>query len=73
MHPAPPMQTRRLGATGLTVSEVGLGAGPLGDPALDDADAERLVRAAVDLGVTLIDTAPSYGRSEARIGAAGKP
>jgi len=64
------MQTRRLGATGLIVSELGFGAGPLGDPALEDAAAERLVRAAVDLGVTLIDTAPSYGRSEARIGAA---
>jgi aryl-alcohol dehydrogenase-like predicted oxidoreductase len=64
------MQTRRLGATGLTVSELGLGAGPLGDEALDDAAAERLVRDAVDLGITLIDTAPSYGRSEARVGAA---
>jgi len=64
------MQTRPLGATGLTVSELGLGAGPLGDPGLDDAAAERLIHSAIDLGVTLIDTAPSYGRSEARIGAA---
>jgi aryl-alcohol dehydrogenase-like predicted oxidoreductase len=64
------MQTRALGATGLMVSELGLGAGPLGDPGLDDEAAERLIRAAVDLGVTLIDTAPSYGRSEVRIGAA---
>jgi aryl-alcohol dehydrogenase-like predicted oxidoreductase len=65
------MQARPLGATGLTVSELGLGAGPLGDPSvLDDAAAERLVHAALDLGVTLIDTAPSYGRSEQRIGAA---
>jgi len=64
------MQTRALGATGLMVSELGLGAGPLGDPDLDDEAATRLIRAAVDLGVTLIDTAPSYGRSEVRIGAA---
>lgn len=64
------MQTRPLGATGLAVSEIGLGAGPLGDAALDDGTAERLIRAAVDLGITLIDTAPSYGRSEVRIGAA---
>jgi len=64
------MQTRPLGATGLTVSELGLGAGPLGDPSLDDAAAERLVRSAVELGVTLIDTAPSYGRSEVRVGLA---
>lgn len=64
------MQTRLLGATGLTVSEIGLGAGPLGDSSLDDDDAERLIRAAIELGITLIDTAPSYGRSEARIGVA---
>lgn len=65
------MQARPLGATGLAVSALGLGAGPLGDPSvLDDAAAARLVHAALDLGVTLIDTAPSYGRSEQRIGAA---
>ena len=66
----PRMQARPLGATGLTVSELGLGAGPLGDSNLDDAAAEHLVREAVELGITLIDTAPSYGRSEVRIGAA---
>jgi len=64
------VQTRALGATGLIVSELGLGAGPLGDAGLDDVAAERLIRTAVDLGVTLIDTAPSYGRSEVRVGAA---
>lgn len=65
------MRTRALGATGLAVSELGLGAGPLGDPArLDDAAAVRLIHGALDLGITLIDTAPSYGRSEARIGEA---
>ena len=64
------VHSRLLGATGLTVSELGLGAGPLGGSDLDDATAERLVRGAIDLGVTLIDTAPSYGRSEVRIGAA---
>lgn len=64
------MQTRPLGATGFHVSEIGLGAGPLGDPGLDDGAADHLIRSAIDLGVTLIDTAPSYGRSEARIGMA---
>jgi aryl-alcohol dehydrogenase-like predicted oxidoreductase len=62
------MKQRALGATGLTVSELGLGAGPLGGSALDDAEAVALVCAAIDLGITLIDTAPSYGRSETRIG-----
>ncbi|HEU0032352.1 MAG TPA: aldo/keto reductase [Kofleriaceae bacterium] len=64
------MRTRSLGTTGLAVSELGLGAGPLGDERLADAAAERLIHGALELGITLIDTAPSYGRSEARIGAA---
>lgn len=70
MHRVGRVQTRPLGGTGLKVSELGLGAGPLGGSELDDGVAERLVRGAVDLGITLIDTAPSYGRSEERIGAA---
>lgn len=64
------MRARPLGATGLVVSELGLGAGPLGGSELDDAAAERLIHGALDLGITLIDTAPSYGRSELRIGQA---
>ncbi|MBS1118628.1 MAG: Oxidoreductase [Deltaproteobacteria bacterium] len=64
------MKQRRLGNSGVMVSELGLGAGPLGGAELDDGAAERLVRQAIELGITLIDTAPSYGRSEQRIGAA---
>ena len=50
-------------------SLVGLGAGGLGD-AISEAEAERLVHGALDLGVTLFDTARSYGSSEARLGRA---
>ena len=64
------MRTRALGSTGLQVSEIGLGAGPLGGDRLDDATAVALIAGAIDRGVTLIDTAPSYGRSELRIGMA---
>lgn len=64
------MRKRALGRTGLQVSEIGLGAGPLGGDDIDDATAIALVAGAVDRGVTLIDTAPSYGRSELRIGMA---
>jgi aryl-alcohol dehydrogenase-like predicted oxidoreductase len=63
-----PLAPRDFGRTGLTVSPLGLGAGEIGDPALDDREVEALLRGAVDLGVTLIDTARSYGRSEERIG-----
>jgi aryl-alcohol dehydrogenase-like predicted oxidoreductase len=66
------MTTRKLGATGLNVSAIGLGASPLGALSLPDADAEALVHAAIDLGVTTIDTAPSYGASEERLGRALK-
>ena len=59
---------RPLGRTGLSVFPVGLGAGALGDPSLGEAEAERLLLGALDLGVNLIDTAPSYGLSEERIG-----
>jgi aryl-alcohol dehydrogenase-like predicted oxidoreductase len=66
------MTPRSLGRTGLTVSPLGLGAGPLGEASLSDADAEALVHRALDLGLTLFDTAPSYGTSEERLGRALK-
>ena len=49
---------------------IGLGCGPLGDASLSDDEATRLVHAALDLGVRVFDTAPSYGTSEARLGRA---
>jgi aryl-alcohol dehydrogenase-like predicted oxidoreductase len=62
------MQQRAFGDTGLTVSAVGLGAGQVGERWVDDASAERLLNQALDLGITLIDTARDYGTSEERIG-----
>jgi len=59
---------RPLGACGLDVPIIGLGAGRIGDPALDDAIAGRILNEALDLGMTLIDAAPSYGVAEERIG-----
>lgn len=62
------MDTRVLGKTGFEVSEVGFGAwaigGSWGDVA--EADAVAAVHAALDAGVTFIDTADVYGdgRSE---------
>jgi len=50
------------------VSAVGLGAGALGDARVGERDAESLLLGAIDLGVTLVDTARSYGLSEDRIG-----
>jgi aryl-alcohol dehydrogenase-like predicted oxidoreductase len=57
------LPTRRLGATGPTVSMIGLGAmgmsGAYG--ARDDDMSLATIRAAVDAGVTLIDTGDFYG------------
>ncbi len=64
------MEARALGTTGLTVSAVGLGAGHLGAPGQLEADVARLVHRALDLGVTLFDTARGYGLSEERLGRA---
>jgi len=49
---------------------VGLGAGRIGGDDVTDAEAEALVRRALDLGVNLFDSARSYGRSEERLGRA---
>jgi aryl-alcohol dehydrogenase-like predicted oxidoreductase len=62
------IEARLLGSTAIAVSKLGLGAGPLGLSQLAESDAERLVAAAVDAGITLFDTARSYGLSEQRLG-----
>jgi aryl-alcohol dehydrogenase-like predicted oxidoreductase len=66
------METRTLGRTGRQVSVVGLGAWQLGGDWGDvgDHDAMATLHAALDAGVTLIDTADVYGdgRSERLVG-----
>ncbi len=64
------MERRPLGATGLWVSAVGLGAGRLGIAGTSDPEVDRLVGRALDAGVALVDTARSYGLSEERLGRA---
>jgi aryl-alcohol dehydrogenase-like predicted oxidoreductase len=61
------MQTL-FGDSGLVVSRLGLGCGALGDARLGDAEVERLLLGAVDLGVTVFDAARSYGLAEERLG-----
>ena len=51
-----------MGRSGLTVSTVGLGCYTFGNP-LRTTQARRIVDAAIDAGVTLMDTADIYGRS----------
>ena len=62
------MQQRPFGNTGLSVSILGLGAGQIGDANQREEDVSLLLNEALDLGMTLIDTARGYGLSEERIG-----
>lgn len=64
----------RLPRTGLALSRLGLGTAALADlyRQADEADAIDVVRAALDAGVTYLDTAPHYGLgvAEQRLGRA---
>lgn len=68
------MEYRSLGNTGLQVSKISLGGAQLGGIYGDigDDNAIRIVHAALDHGVNLIDTSPYYGvtRSETVLGKA---
>lgn len=65
------MQHRRLGKTGYSVSEIGLGCWQLGNSfgTIDDATADAILDKALELGVDFWDTADVYGdgQSESRI------
>ena len=66
------MKYRRLGRTGLQVSEVGFGGAGIGHvwgPTTDEECAQA-VRRALDLGINFFDTSPMYGggRSEENLG-----
>lgn len=62
------MNNISLGKTGLEVSRMGIGGIPIQRPPEDEAI--KVIQCALDLGVTLIDTANDYGVSEERIGKA---
>lgn len=62
------MEQREFGKTGIKVSVLGLGAGQVGAESLGEDQAGTLLNRALDLGLTLVDTARGYGLSEERIG-----
>lgn len=67
-----PIPFRQIGHTGITVSEIGLGTGPLGNlyEPMRDETARLLIDTAAKAGINYIDTAPFYGfgLSERRAG-----
>jgi aryl-alcohol dehydrogenase-like predicted oxidoreductase len=70
------MQQRQLGNSGLNVSAIGYGCMGLSfgyGPAAERQDAINVIRAAVEKGVTLFDTAEAYGANEELVGEALAP
>lgn len=72
------MPQKKLGRTNLLVSKIGLGTvelgytygiGPRTMPS--ETEAIKILRAAVDMGITFFDTAHFYGSAEERIGKSG--
>jgi len=69
-----PLASRKLGRTGIEVTQLGFGGAGLGDlfDVVEDADASATLQAAWDAGIRYYDTSPWYGRgqSEHRFGRA---
>jgi aryl-alcohol dehydrogenase-like predicted oxidoreductase len=64
------MKQRALGKTGLTVSEISLGGLYTSSFGGGVSETVRMLETAIDLGITLVDTAPAYGDSEQTLGEA---
>lgn len=65
------MQKVRLGKSQMQVTKIGFGGIPI--QRLNEQDAIKVIRRAIDLGVNWIDTANGYSNSEERVGKAIKP
>jgi aryl-alcohol dehydrogenase-like predicted oxidoreductase len=63
---------RTLGRTGERVSAIGLGGYHLGKPVLEESESIRIVRTAIDSGISFLDNSWDYhdGQSELRMGRA---
>jgi aryl-alcohol dehydrogenase-like predicted oxidoreductase len=68
------MEYRQLGLTGIIASTLGFGMWPIGGTqrvgdygAVTNEEAIGAIRRALDLGVTLFDTAPAYGNGHAEV------
>lgn len=68
------MLYRTLGRTGERISAIGLGGFHIGQPKLSENDSIRLIRSAIDGGITFMDNSWDYneGQSEIRMGKALK-
>ncbi len=69
------MKYRRVGKSGLNISEISLGAWLTFGRSVDDKKTEKIIRTAVDSGVNFIDIADVYakGKAEEAVGKCIKP
>ena len=58
-----PLDKAEIGATGLSVTRLGMGGAPFGSMPREDAErqAAATIRAGLDMGIAYYDTAPLYG------------
>jgi len=63
----PFLPVRKIGRTGVTVTELGLGTAPLGENLglIEEREARSLLQAAWDGGIRYFDTSPWYGKGQA--------
>jgi len=66
------LEKRQLGKTGMQVGVFGIGTSPLGAPEVTQAEVNRVIDRAIDLGVNYLDAAPIYRQAERRLGPALK-
>ena len=72
LRAASDMPTRRLGRINYQASILGIGSQHLGDDGVEQSLVDRFAAEAIDSGVNYFDTAPTYNRSEERLGYALK-
>lgn len=66
----PALEHRRFGKTDMVVGILGFGGAEIGYEGVDQAAADKLLGAALDAGLNVVDTAECYAESEVLIGAA---
>lgn len=66
----PELETRRLGRSEIKAESLALGCAWFGSNKSSDRDAVEGIRRAIELGINFVDTSPSYGESERRVGLA---
>ena len=57
-----PLKLNHIGNTGIAVTNLGLGGGPIGqNPSVTDDISKNIIHSALDSGIRYLDTAPYYG------------